>query len=702
MKAVAIVAAVLALGCAGQAAYWGVAGDFADLDPDVSAQVAPAFAGHGANAVLLNVRGRERGWFNWTKVQKAWEGAAFSVFWDAPSTLSECDLIRGFGDEPATMSGEPLNRGRSFLSPRWASEVQQTAASMAFRVRSTAGYRVSASLGAEDVGQDHEALANWQAFLEAFFGDKSPSTDTNGDTTTFNGTYNTAHATWKDVGLFGQSALTTDERKRRLVDLWLKKAHADYVGDMCGTLAPLTKDALNGPSVDALRSRASDVSLLASRTFVKRIYSGEAESIPVIDSAAALFGKRVIAAGLPLVQGDAAASRTGLMKLLPYIDGAFFSVEAVASEESRNASACGIIAELAPFAGKLQVNRPKVLWVVPSDVPFAHVLDSYIVSECALALDPSGVDMTRFDAVIYLNSSPSISTSVIVKLFDYAVKGGTVFLDAYNIGQGITLHGRDNGHHWWEDMRVERDKAGAGETRISLGAQTWTVDGTFPYLSATEGKLSQVGGVEDSTGREYPLLLVRKLGKSGKWVFINVPESWNEFGMLRAVVKDQSGIDLPEQSRARTYTGPGCALAIGGGDSAAVSIACAYNQAVVFDISSLTASTAKPSEASLALPGKIDAGDAKVYVVKEYGRPVVLYTDGVFGQAASIDDGEYDGTRLRFRYAKRAFVSSPSRPTGALVDGKAAAFEYDSDSRLVRLVGPPDGGVVPAELHYEN
>lgn len=692
---------LLALGCASHAAYWGVAGDFADMDPAASARIAPELARWGTNAVLLNMRGSERGSFVWLKTQKAWEGARHSVFWDAPSTLLECDRIRGFGDQPMTMDGKPLDRGVSFLSPRWASEVQRTAAEMAFRNRSTAGYRVAAPIDTDSLDSDPDAVKSWRRFLAAFFADKSPAHDSNADTAIFNSAYKTDYQSWDQVPLFREPC---SRDQRRLTDLWLEKTQADYVNDTCGTLTPLTRGGLNGAAVAGLRSAGSDSSVLASRKFVKRLYASGEAAIPALDSVAAVFGKRVFAAPLKLNPRDLSASRTRLLKLLPYLDGAFFDFSTVARLNDKNEivdfdPASGVISDLAPFAGRLLVNRANVLWILPPDMPSDRILDAHCVSEDAFALDPNCVDLSKFQAVIYLNSTPCISNMILQRLFDYAVDGGTVFLDAHHVGQGVTLHGRDNGRHWWLDLEVKRAQPGDGSTDVKLGDLMWKIPRVLPYLAATPGKFAEIGQVTDSTGATYPLLLVRKMGKSGKWVFINVPEA--EFPLLRAIVADQSALSLPDASRARVYTGPACALAIGGSESQAVSIPCSFGEAVAFDVASHTAFVAAPKDGLLPVPDNIKPGEARLWVVKPCDKPVLLYTGGFPGVAALIDDGAFDGKTLKFKLARRAFVYSPSRPRSLTVGGADLPFDYDPSKRIVTASNPAPGDVADAALTYD-
>jgi len=74
-----------------------------------------------------------------------------------------------------------------------------------------------------------------------------------------------------------------------------------------------------------------------------------------------------------------------------------------------------------------------------------------------------------------------------------------------------------------------------------------------------------------------------------------------------------------------------------------------------------------------------------------YGKPVVPFADGTVKNSAKIDSGEYRGGKLKFRFAERAFVSSPIKPKTLLVGGKPHAFIYDEGSDLVTITrtGPP-------------
>lgn len=704
MRVLILLAAVLVIAGPACAAFWGISGEFADLDPAVSARVAPVLAQRGANAVLLNMRGREQGWYNWVKVQKTWEDSKAAVFWDAPSTLAECDRIQGLGEDAVPMSGSAAPRGANFLSHRFAQELQSITTSMAFRLKNTAGYRVFAPIDPSGLEYDRSAVMSWRGFLELFFGDKSPRQDTNGDTATFNSAYHTNYAAWQDIPMF-TSADINDERKTRLFDLWLAKSQADYVGDMCGSLAPLTRLRLNGPAAESVCGATSDASILASRKFVTRIYATDENAVPALDCAAALFGKRVMAAPVKLIPGDLARSRAKLIKLLPYADGLFLDFHSAANWDDKTKTlaldpAFDAVPELAPFVGRFRVERPKLLWIVPGEADTTNMLDAYCVTESAFALDPDCTDLSQFAAVIYLNRDPSISTAILQKLFDYAIKGGIVFLDAYRIGLGNTLHGRKNGQFWWEGLRLGRTDFGDGETHVSLAGNAWNLPKTRPYLAADDTRVTRAGNVKDSTGADYPLLLVRKMGRSGKWVYINVPDVVGEFALVKAIVKDQSGIELPDRSRARVYRGEKCALAVGGTDAQDVSIPCGYDEGVAFDMGSERVFTGKASNGSFALPEKIPPGEARIWAVKPYGKPIVLYADGVTDWAGSLDDGTYETGILRFSFARRAFVSSPERPKSLVVNAKEAAFDYDAAGKLVKITRSGPGGAVQAELRY--
>ncbi len=88
--------------------------------------------------------------------------------------------------------------------------------------------------------------------------------------------------------------------------------------------------------------------------------------------------------------------------------------------------------------------------------------------------------------------------------------------------------------------------------------------------------------------------------------------------------------------------------------------------------------------------------EARLWVVKPYGKPVMLYADGTLKNGANLDSGTYSKGKLRFRFAQRAFISSPTRPDSLLVDGREHPFSYNEASRLVKIEreGPPADAIL--------
>lgn len=744
----ALAIAVLAFASPAFTAPWGVAAEFADWSPAQSEYEAPVLAQRGVGCVFLNMHGTQRNWPNWVKVQEAWRAAKVDCIWDLPACVSECERIYGMLPGVLNIDDRALlgNGGRAylgsdprlgnFLSATLANHTQRVAQTMAMRLERPQGYRVTANAEPGDGSYDKDALASWQALLRRFFSDDSPARDMNGDTSTFNSAFGTSYKTWADVPQFTSKQLS-ESRNRRLADLWLADAYAGFVADLSGCVYPLAQSGSVGPGVRPSLIGASDASLLASRKTIGRLFCDSPEGLPLADSIAAAFGKRAFACPVQLVPGDLSASRQRAMKLLPYSDGALFDYanlvarrDAPLGERPANQPEPGfdengnvvapipvngppakieafdpafqVIPELAPFAGAFRAERAPVLWIVSSDrekKDLGCVLDAYCVSEGTLALYPDSVDLTRYKAVIYASTSPCVSTVVLQRLFEYAVKGGAVFIDAWRIADGLTLHGREQSRFWWEMLKVGRDASGQGETTISYAGGTWALPSVAPHLTSDSERIIQSGRVTDSTGASYPLVLTRRMGSAGKWVFVNVPGVWKtHFDLLREIVKAESGISLPDPTMARVYSGPNCALAVGGEDAEEVAIPCQHEQAAAFDIVSRKVYVGRPANGLLRLPEKLGPGEARLWVVKPFSKPVVLHTDGTMDHAASIADGVLKDNVLAFRFAERAYVSSPERPKSLTVDGKPAEFDYDPVQRLVTITRT--GGTVDAGLAY--
>lgn len=723
----------------GAAACWGVAAGFADFDSAQSRWEAPFLAQRGIDCMFLNMRGVNYNWPNWTDVQDRWTDAGARTFWELPTTLPECERILGFVpgtyevDDRAVMPdgsrayfGSDPGLG-SLFGAKFVQETRRVARAMASRLYSASGFQITRQIDLGSGSYDAEALASWRTFLAAFAGDNSPDDDSNRDTVTFNSAFGTSYASWDQVAQFGANELT-DARKRQLVDIWLASSYADYVDGTCAAVEQVRRGLLLGPRLSTAVRGTVDASILASRPRVSVLYCDSPDSLPTLESAAAAFGKRVFANALPLVPGDYAASRQRVLRVLPYVSGACFDYaglvaerdgtlptntgvsgeprpygqepEAVAAPVKALDPAFQALPELAPFAGKLRIARAEALWIVPGErveKDVSRIVDAAWVSEVQMALDPGCVDLSRFKVVIYLSPAPSISTAIMQKLFDYALAGGTVIVDGYNIASGPALLGRDNSHFWWQDLKLEREKFGDGTTVVEYAGRKWEFPFVAPHIASTSNRIKTEWGVRDSTGAAYPFLLIRAIGEKGKWVFVNLPGFGSQFGLLKAVVREQTGVTLPDVSKPRIYYGDNCLLAIGGAEDTEVTAAWPQSPAVALDISTGEVGISEPGARELKL-GTVKAGEARLWVVKPYGKPVVMYADGTADYAGSVVDGEYAGNVLRFAFAQRAFVSCPERPRSVKVDGETAKYKYDPEKHLltVERAGKP----AAAEVEY--
>ncbi len=728
------------------AGYWGIAAEFANWSHNQSEYEAPILAQRGVNCVFLNMHGMDRNWPNWIRVQEAWRKNKIECVWDLPTSVAECERIYGFLpgvleiDDHATLedgsrvyfSVNPILG--NFFSPSTVEHILKIAQSTMMQLDRPMGCRITANVDLGSGSYDQDALISWQQFLKRFFGDDSPARDTNSDSTTFNSAFGANYKNWNEVGLF-TSAKLSDNLRRRLVDLWLSDAYACFVDNVSGHVRPLTQGWPVGPGIGK-----SDLSLIACKKQITSLFAASVEDVALADCTAAVFDKRVFACPVPLVPGNLDASRQIALKLLPYAKGICFDYKGLVAkrtspliedgsssappdaeigfdEEGNRVAplpkndlpskiecfdqAFEVIPQLAPFVDKLSIDRSSVLWIISSDrqkKDLSFIRDAYCISESALALYPESVNLNRYKAVIYLSTSPSISTAIIQRLFDYALNGGIVFIDTWRVASGPTLHGRDQSKLWWEYLKLQRREFGSGETTVTYAGSKWSFPFIAPYFTGGEGIVEE-SNVTDSSGVSYPLLLVRKIGKTGKWVFINVPGIWEtSFSLLREIVQSESGINLPDPSKPRVYSGQNFALVIGGSEPEEVSIPCSYNEAVVLDVISRKVFTDRTSNGLLRLPEKIAPGEAKLWVVKPYGKPIVLYTDGNLNHVACISDGDYKENVLKFKFAEQAFVSAPIRPKLLTIRGKPAEFQYDEENQLVTIARV--GDLAEAKLEF--
>lgn len=396
-----------------------------------------------------------------------------------------------------------------------------------------------------------------------------------------------------------------------------------------------------------------------------------------------------------------------------------------------------IIPQLSPFVGRLHAGYdPHILWISAGGYPRDWLEDheesgitrADVTSDVALALSPKPLDLSRYKVIVYRNlQSPCISRDIYKRLKGFVQGGGTVITGAYFIGVNGTWLGEDNTRDWWQGMKLERDtKSPDGTTTIRFGQHDIKVKGVFPYLVSTSPSVQSAGTVEDSTGANYPFLLTRKEG-SGQWVYVNVPyffqftepfESYipekyaARFDCLRDVVSAYSGETPADRYATQWYAGDECVLAIRqprpGADAAASQAAAGAKwpngRYVMFEAFDLKTEGGKAyteiADGRIRPDHDLAPKEARLWVVKPYGKPVVLYADGTLKNAANLDSGEYSNAQLKFRFAQRAFISSPLRPDSLLVNGKEHPFSYDEESKLVRI--EREGQSAEAVLNYKR
>lgn len=702
------------------AAEWGVTADFANLSRAQSEYESEVLTRKGVNCVFLNVRGTDFNWPNWVGVEETWNKAGVNCIWDLPTTLTEYERILGFSpgtftdDDRAVLEDNThaYFSGRSKLgnlfNGNFIFQTERISKAVARRLRTASGLQFTADINLVNGSYDADALASWQLFLKKFFQDNSPSEDDNVDSCTFNSTFSTGYGEWSQVPLFTSRELS-DRGKRLLVNLWLADSYAAFVDDVGNQVHTDVNHKLRfGLGIDSASPGAVDASVLLSRKDIDRIYTDSPDALPALSCAAATFNKSIFMRDIKLTPGDYAASLQRALKVLPYAGGATFNYGELVKERKPGDPAeiaafdpaFRVIPTLAPFAGKFRTKRTSLLWILPDGANTSDIIDAYGISESALALDPKCIDFNQFKAVIYRTSSPCISLEIMQRLFEYALNGGTVFVDAYDIGSGPTLYGRENAHFWWLGMKPGRQTIAAGSSTISYNNSTWTIPNLTPYLALSEGKFDRSGSVKNSAGATYPLLLIRKLGKSGKWVFINAPSIWDSHpDLLRTIVRNESGVDIPDPSQPRVYQGEGCVLVIGGKEIKTISIPCSWEKAAVFDVSGHEASVIQSANGRITLPDNIQPDSAELWIVKPYGQPIVLYTNGAIDTAASITDGKFADKSLTFKFAEYAWISSPTRPKSLTIDGKDATFTYDESRHLVTV--ERKGDPVEAKLEYE-
>lgn len=381
-----------------------------------------------------------------------------------------------------------------------------------------------------------------------------------------------------------------------------------------------------------------------------------------------------------------------------------------------------IIPQLAPFVGRLHsdCNR-NILWVSAGgysrdwleDHEESWLFRANLTSDVALALAPNALDLDRYKVIVYRNlQSPCISREIYRKLKGYVRSGGTVITGAYFIGANGTWLGEDNTRDWWQGMKLARSTHGdSGATTIRFGGREIEVKGTFGYLTPTKAAVTGDGEVQDSTGARYPFLLVRNEGR-GKWVYINSPfffqltEPYENYSAqkyadrmecLADIVRKYSGQELPDRYATQWYKGEDCVLAIRqdrpGGDNRLAQppagVKWPDGKYVMFDAFDLRTEEGRPyvevRGGRIRTAQDLGPGQAKLWVVKPYGKPVVLYADGTLKNGAKLESGTFANKKLAFKFAERAFISSPLRPTSLTVGGKRHEFTYDENTHIVSI-----------------
>lgn len=394
-----------------------------------------------------------------------------------------------------------------------------------------------------------------------------------------------------------------------------------------------------------------------------------------------------------------------------------------------------IIPQLAPFVGRLHAgHNRRILWVSAAGYPRDWLEDHHescimradVTSDIALALAPKPLDLSGYRVIIYRNlQSPCISKDIYRRLKDFVAAGGTVITGAYFIAADGTWLGEDNRRDWWQGMKLVREAhSDAGTTDVRYGAHEIRIKGTFQYLFPDGLDVHEAGQIKDSSGATYPFLLTRREGK-GQWVYVNAPyffqvaepyepfsaEKYRQrFDCLRDVVFDCSGQMPADRYGTQWYSGEDCVLAIRekfpgsetAKEAAPTGVSWPNGKYVMFDTFALRTEGDAPyvevSGNRLKTTHDPRPGETKLWVVKPYGRPVVLYADGTLKNQARIDSGVYSAGWLKFRFAQRIFISSPARPSSVTVDGKQHPYSYDERTKLLKI--NREGLTAEAEITY--
>jgi len=78
-----------------------------------------------------------------------------------------------------------------------------------------------------------------------------------------------------------------------------------------------------------------------------------------------------------------------------------------------------------------------------------------------------------------------------------------------------------------------------------------------------------------------------------------------------------------------------------------------------------------------------------------HGRPIVQVRTGLASLPATA--GDHSSGRLKFRFAERVFINSPTRPSSVTVDGAPHPYAYDDRAKLLKAERSGTDGAAAVE-----
>ena len=272
-----------------------------------------------------------------------------------------------------------------------------------------------------------------------------------------------------------------------------------------------------------------------------------------------------------------------------------------------------------------------------------------------------------------------------------------------------------------EDAGSLAEWAGEHGSTVTFGGGKHSFDSLEPYVLPAEG-MAPHGTVTDTKGAERPFIIVVPEGK-GRWIAWNSPESIitlqhgargfdrNVFAakwdLLDRVVRTHTEGLIEDYREPYIAQGDGCLMAATwyGGTARRehpISFASSWPQTVCYEVLDEVCEGGRHIETETgtgSFTKDLSAGArvAHLWVLKPYGRPIVLCCDGTVKHRMRIDDGTLrrrpgGGRELRFTMARKAAVSSPTPPRAARHHGKEAEWAYDERSATARITGTGDLG----------